>query len=778
MSSRGTAALYTLFVLAGVAGCAAGVKKTELAAAEGSNAASTHIAAQGANVAGDGAARMERICSSCHAVQLVTAKHRSREEWAAVVDQMVVRGARGTEAELQQIIDFLATSYGVEGEQRDASPSKHDSAPVSAQPQTIPEKSGVVEPSAADAPTRQASANWMHIGRDAGGSRFSPLEQITTENVRHLEVAWRYELASRGGKVEPTGTATRPRTSQQTPLAVDGILYITSPYGGVAALEAHTGREIWWRQLEQDQGLPSLRSLAYWPGDDKSAPRLFFGTTSGLLIALNAATGEPIERFGEKGVINLRRGVADAFPNANYSMTSPPAIFGDVLITGSRTPEQPELGPSGAVRGWNIHTGELLWTFNTIPQPGEANHEVWEGDSWRNRSGANAWGLMTVDHQTGTVFVPLGTVTYDYYGGDRPGTNLYGNSLLALDAKTGALKWHYQVVHHDVWDYDLNAAPVLVEVRRNGRVIPAVAQPTKQSLLFFFDRATGEPVYPIEERSVPQDGFLEGEHPWPTQPHPVVTPPLARANFSPSEIARITEEHTALCKNLLANGEKDGPPAGKGGLRTGPLYTPYNEGGTIMFPGTLGGINWHGMTYDPQLGLLIGATMSLGEVFHMVRDPANPEAPPRAHRYKFWDDERKWPCSAPPWGELVAVDVNTGELAWRRPLGSYPELEALGIKDAGTPVMGAAITTAGGVTFVGGTLDNKLRAFASRTGEELWSTDVGAASHNIPSTYLGRDGQQYLAVIVSGGSYMGDPIISPVLIAYRLSQDRAANSNE
>ena len=713
-------------------------------------------------------ALVRRACASCHGLDLITTQRHSRDEWAAVVDDMVVRGAQASDDELERIIDYLAVHFGAGGSGgQDGQAAPEANRPADPEPVSAAE----VRASAEDSPSRAPGADWDHIGRDAGGTRFSPLNQINTGNVGRLEAAWRYELATRGGQVEAAGAAARPRMSQQTPLAVDGVLYITSPYGALSAIEAHTGREIWWRTLAPEQGLPTLRSLAYWPGDGESGPALFFGTTTGLLLAVDARTGEPVATFGEGGAVNLRQGVADAFPDASYSMTSAPVIHGDVIVTGSRTQEQPATGPSGAIRGWNVRTGELAWTFNTIPHPGEAHHEEWAGDSWRDRAGANAWGLMTLDPETGTVFAPLGSATYDYYGGDRPGANLYANSVVALDAPTGAVKWHYQVVHHDVWDYDLNAAPVLIDVRRDGETIPAVAQVTKQSLLFILNRETGEPVHAVEERPVPQDGFTAGEHPWPTQPHPVVTPPLSRADFSPDEIARVTPEHTAFCEAMLRTGRPESPPVGEGGLKTGPLYSSYDESGTIMFPGTLGGVNWHGMAYDPERGLLVGATMSLGEVFQMTPDDEVGDPAWRAHRYQFWDAERWWPCNAPPWGELVAVDVNSGELAWRRPLGSYPELEALGVPDAGTPVMGAAITTAGGLTFIGGTLDNRFRAVATDTGEELWNVDVGAASHNIPATFMGRDGHQYVAVIVSGGGYMRDPIISPVLIAYRLPEE-------
>jgi quinoprotein glucose dehydrogenase len=637
---------------------------------------------------------------------------------------------------------------------------------VNAGPPALTAQSPAPQASAASlAPDSKARGDWPLIGHDPGGLRHSPLTQLTPRNVGQLQLAWKYET-QRSGDNAPAAAAPAPaggqsapvprrgRASQITPLVVDGLMYITTPASRAVALEPETGKEIWSYEVPPNRGFTGLRSLAYWGGNGETRPAIFIGTTGGYLIALDAKTGKPVAGFGEGGALNLRPGVADRFPKASFGLSSPPVFYKNLVITGSHVQENPALGPSGDVRAWDARTGKLIWTFRTIPRVGEPGDNTWTGDSWRDRSGANVWGLMTVDVDRGLVFLPIGTVTADYYGGDRQGANLYGDTLVALDAATGSKKWHFQTTHHDIWDYDLNAAPVLVDVRRDGKVIPAVAQITKQSLLFIFDRLTGEPIHPVEERPVPQDGFLSSEHPWPTQPFPLITPPLARASFTPAEIAKITPEHQKYCEEMLRS---------DGGLRTGSLYLPSGERPAIMFPGTLGGSNWHGISADPTLGYVFASTMSLGEVFQMVREP---DGPPRARRYKFWDAEKFWPCQQPPWGELSAVNVSTGKVVWRVPLGSFEALEKLGFPNAGTPVLGGTITTAGGVLFVGGTLDNRFRAFDSRTGRELWATNVGAAAHALPMTYLGRDGKQYVAVMVSGGGFLGDPVIPATLMVF------------
>jgi quinoprotein glucose dehydrogenase len=728
--------------------------------------------AQTALPPGEGHEVVARMCGTgCHRIEVAIVPRHTEDGWGQVVDNMVTRGAKGTDQEIEAVIRYLSRHFG-----RSAIGGTEKTVPNS---RPTPGRAAPTRTTRAPAsPSRGIAVNpeheWRAYGQDPGGRRYSPLKQITPRNVAGLQRAWTYETRE-PGDAPPSGTPPAPaaragsaagpqrpgtgrvrrRLSQATPLVVEGVMYVTTPYDRVVALEPESGKEIWKLTLK-DVGSPGVRGLTYWPGDGETPPTLFVGTNQGFLVAIDAKTGKLAPRFADGGALNLREGIADKFPNAFYGLSSPPVIFRNLVITGSHVQEQPSLGPAGDVRAWNARTGQLVWTFHTVPRPGEPGHDTWEGESWKDRSGANVWGHLTIDQERGLVFLPLGCATYDYYGGDRKGANLYGSTLVALEAETGRLKWHFQTTHHDVWDYDLESAPVLIDVVRNGRTTAAVAQMTKQGLLFILDRTTGEPIHGVEERPTPQDGFWPGEHPWPTQPFPVKPAPLARNNFGPDEIAKVTPSHVEYCSELL---KKDG------GLRTGGPYLPFGEKAALIFPGTLGGSNWHGASYDPQLGYLFVNTMNLGEVY---RIEPNSEGVPMAQRWKFWNPDKFWPCQQPPWGELTAVDVNTGDIAWRVPLGEFAELKALGVPKTGVPNIGGSIVTAGGLVFVGGTVDNMFRAFAARTGEELWAADVGAAAHTVPITYQGRDRKQYVAVMVSGGGFLGDPIVPAKLMVFSL----------
>jgi glucose dehydrogenase len=629
--------------------------------------------------------------------------------------------------------------------------------------------------SVAGAQAPKPEKDWPAHGHDAGAQRYSPLKQINTTNVANLRLVWSYDTPAavpppppRGGGGENQGedappnaappargaspaapAIPAPRQSATTPLVVDGVMYMATMYNRVVALDADTGKEIWVKDVGHT---PSTRGIAYWPGTNGIPPQLVFGTGDGssLLISLNAKTGDFTPGFGTGGKVDLRKGVGEKFPRLRVALSSPPAIYKHLAITGNHSQESPSLGPSGDVRAWDLRTGKLVWTFHTIPRPGEPNHEAWKNDQWVDRAGANAWGFITVDQGRGIAYVPTGTPATDFYGGDRLGSNLYGSSLLALDAATGKLKWFFQTTHHDNWDYDLNSPPTLIDVKRNGRTIPAVAVYTKQGLLFVFDRVTGTPVFGVEERPVVSDNPLPGDEYSPTQPFPVKPPPIARMTFSLEEVAKVTPEHEAYCKGLLEL---------EGGVMTGGPYAQYGPKLRVIFPGWTGGGNWNGSAFNSDLGYLFVSTQDHGMLNKMIKSTlfenmyvrSGPDKAPPMLGTNFWDGRKGWPCQQPPWGELVAVNANTGDIAWRAPLGSFEELDALGVPVTGTLNRGGPIATAGGLVFIAASQDARFRAFDARTGKVLWVADLTENGRAVPITYQGKRGKQYVAIMAGGG---------------------------
>ncbi len=526
-------------------------------------------------------------------------------------------------------------------------------------------------------------------------------------------------------------------------------MYLTAG-STVYALEPETGRPAW---KFESAGPVSKRGVAYWPGDGKTPPRLFSGVREGRMVALDARTGVVVTDFGERGYVDLKQSVRGDV-DGPFMLDSPPVVYRDIVITGGSNGEgSPSTGLYGDIRGWDARSGKLLWSFHTVPRAGEPGVETWEGESWKNRSGTNAWSYMTVDVERGLVFAPTGSPTSDFYGADRKGQNLYGNSLIALDAATGKLKWFQQLVHHDIWDWDLPAAPILIDVNRNGRRVPAVAQMTKMSTLFIFDRETGAPLFGLEERPVPQSD-VPGEATWPTQPFPLNPPPLSRTTFDPEkDFYTLTPEHAAYCRDLW-NTHK---------MYTKGIFTPPGLDGTMVtFPSTLGGGNWSGLSYDPGRGLVFTNIMNLGQVARMERrtDPRTGATtyerttPWKRTIGRFWNLDTRVPCSAPPFGELVAVNVHTASVAWRVPLGVFDDLKARGFGATGTPNMGGTIALADGVIFVGGTIDRRFRAFDAETGKLLWETMLEASAHATPMTFQGRDGRQYVVIAAGGGGIL------------------------
>lgn len=585
-----------------------------------------------------------------------------------------------------------------------------------------------------------AQTDWPSYGNDPGAMRYSRLHQINAGNVEHLTLAWTFRTGKPG--------------SEAVPIVVDGVMYVTAP-DGVYALVPETGELLW----KYDAAPVALRGLAYWPGTGGLHPRVFAGNGYHLL-ALDVTTGKPAAGFGNEGRVDLKKGVLDGLQDGRYDLQSPPAVFGDIVITGCSNGEgSPSAGAYGDIRGWDAKTGKLLWTFHTVPRPGEPGSETWPSGAWKNRSGTNVWGFFTIDVKRGIVYAPLGAPTSDFYGADRVGDGLYGNSLVALDARTGKKKWRQQLVHHDLWDYDLAAPPALFDIHRAGRVIPAVAEITKMGLLFVFDRVTGEPVYGMEERPVPQSE-VPGEVTAKTQPFPLKPPPLAKNTFRLEEMYDRSPDHARFCRELFETNH----------MKIGVPYTPLPlEGNALFFPSTLGGGNWGGVSVDPSLGLLFVNVMNVAQWGHMEKRGSDYVRTSAYGTYaRFWDRETHVPCQNPPFGELIAVDLATGDIAWRSVLGRIESLEAIGVRGTGSLNLGGSITTAGGLVFIGATNDFRFRAFESKTGKLLWETRLEASGHTMPITYMGRDGRQYVGLMAAGGGAFLGGGLSNSLVAFAL----------
>jgi len=617
----------------------------------------------------------------------------------------------------------------------------------------------------------EAIPEWRFYGGDPGGTKFSPLTQINRSNVSRLTRAWTYHTGEVSADMR-NGGAHRIPSFEATPLEVDGVLYFSTPANRVIALNAETGKQMWVFNPQQGHtGAPHMmqnRGVSYWEGAARNGQgrkgvkidkRIFYGTYDGRLIALDARTGKLCPDFGNGGWVDLRQGAGERWPKQEYSVTSPPAIYKDLVITGAQLQEYPSLGPSGAIRAFDVHTGALVWKFNTVPGPGEPGHETWEGDSWRDRSGTNVWSIMSVDIKRGMVFLPLGSPSYDFYGADRHGQGLFGNCLVALNAATGKLIWYYQMVHHDLWDYDLPAQPTLITLRRNGREIPAVAQVTKIGFVFVLDRLTGKPLFPVEERPVPQSK-VPGESAWPTQPFPLKPPPLSRQTLTRADLTTVTPESRRYCEETF------------GRLLPTKVFTPMETGLTWVTPGTLGGATWSGASFDPASEYLFVNANDVGAVGMMKAQPDG--SPERYRRTSLWGDyARAWdthhyPCQQPPWGTLTAINLNSGEFAWRVPLGVVDELEARGVPQTGTPNLGGTMVTAGGLVFIGGSSDGRFRAFDANTGKVLWETRLEASGFATPMTFYGRNtGKQFVVIAAGGGGYFSENV-SDTLDAFAL----------
>ncbi len=588
-----------------------------------------------------------------------------------------------------------------------------------------------------------SAQDWRYYAGEPGGSKYSRLDQINRSNVAKLRVAWTYHT----GDVSDGKTYLSRSAFECTPLVIDGVMYITTPFCRLIALEPETGKELWSFdpkiQKDRPYNLFINRGAAYWSSGKQK--RLFVGTLDGRLFAIDAMTGKPVPSFGNEGWIDMRKGVADPYPRAAYGLTSPVTVYKDLVITGALASDGEPQGPSGDVRAFDARTGKLVWRFHVVPHAGEFGNDTWEGDSWKDRGGVNPWSIMSVDVERGIVFVPLTSPASDYYGGDRKGQNLFGDCVLALDAASGKRLWHFQTIHHDLWDWDLPAQPILTTLHRDGKEIPAVAQVTKTGFLFLLDRLTGKPLIDVEERPVPQS-TVPGEKTWPTQPFPVKPPPYARQTFSFDELTGVTPESRAECQALIE------------GAVTGPMFRPIAEQWTVMFPGTNGGANWGGGSYDPTSNLLYVNSMDVGALFRAEKRPEGSTLPyrNRSRAGRFMDSKR-YPCQKPPWGHLTAIDLEKGEFRWRVVLGVVDALLERGLPPTGTSNLGGSIVTAGGLLFIGATDDSRFRAFDKDTGKEIWVTRLPASGHATPMTFTGKkSGKQFVVIAAGGGNKYND----------------------
>jgi quinoprotein glucose dehydrogenase len=684
--------------------------------------------------------------------------------------------------------------------------------------------------------------DWRYYHGDAGGTHYSPLRQIDRHNVHRLKPVWTYRCDD-----AREGNAT---TIECNPLVIRGVLYGSTPGLKVFALNGATGEPRWiFDPWNGARGRGVNRGFAWWEetlttadgiSSERVTPaerRLFFAAGP-LLHALNPDTGRPIEGFGKSGHIDLREGLdQDAF-YLSVNAPTPGIVYRDLLIMGSAIPDSLPPTAPGHIRAYDVRTGERRWIFHTLPHPGEPGYETWPPEAWKHNGGVNAWGGLTLDPERGLVFCGTGSPNYDHYGGDRPGINLYANCSLALDAGTGRKRWHFQTVHHDLWDYDLPCPPVLVTVEHGGRRIAAAAQVTKTGQTFLFDRETGEPLFPVEERPVPASD-VPGEASWPTQPFPVKPPPFARHGLTLADASDLSPEtQRAVAERLRA-------------MRSEGLFTPPSTNPTVMLPQFNGGAEWGGPAFDPTRGWLYVNASNEPEWIQML--PARPAedvtlqqlgghlhralcsnchgagrpdlpATPALQSLKdvrqrlsrgeamalletgrgqmpsfvtlsrierealvaflfddrdsarvritdadlAWANQIPWianghpelrdadgfPASKRPWGTLTAVDLNRGHIAWQVPLGTYPLLEKRGLPPTGTFNIGGPIVTAGGLVFIGATMDERFRAFDSDTGRVLWEYQLDAGAYATPATYA-VDGRQYMVVAAGGGGKPG-----------------------
>ncbi len=619
-------------------------------------------------------------------------------------------------------------------------------------------------PAAAQQP---AAGEWAANGHDAFGTRYSPLTQITRENVRRLAVAWTYHT----GDAAQSDDRTR---FEATPLVVDGTMYVSTPLGRVIALDPATGAERWRydaHAVRGDWGDPANRGVSTWfdakaPAGAPCRRRVYVGTIDARIVALDARTGTPCGDFGQNGTVSLRRGLHIApLYEEEYELTSPPAIVNGLVVTGSAVADNGRVNAaSGEVRAYDARTGALRWTWDPVPRDStDPAYATWRSGMGHVTGAANAWSIIAADSARDLVFVPTGSPSPDYYGGERVGDNRYGNSIVALRASTGKVVWSFQAVHHDLWDYDVAAPPVLATITHDGKRADVVLQTLKTGQLFVLDRDTGKPVFPVEERPVPAS-TVAGEHASPTQPFNRVIPPLSPQGMTLDDVWGPAPADRDACLAQIRPLRNDG------------VFTPPSLEGTLAVPSNVGGAHWGGLAFEPTRQLAIVPVNRIAAMVQLIPlekfDTADARTnasrlgdqytrmhgTPYVMRRRFLFGPSGLPCTKPPFGALVAIDLRTGAKAWEVPLGDLslvdPKLSALSKTPLGAPNLGGPIVTAGGVVFIAATMDNSLRAFDAATGAELWRGALPAGGRATPMTYE-VGGRQYVAIAVGGGDQWG-----------------------
>lgn len=618
--------------------------------------------------------------------------------------------------------------------------------------------------------------DWPYYGGDAGGERYSGLQQINRNNVTSLKIAWTFHT----GDISRGENGRRKSSFESTPIMADGTLYVSTPFSRVIALDPSTGAEKWSYDPHLDLGASYAdglinRGVSTWVDPGRSAGqacrrRIFIGAIDARLIALDAADGKPCADFGKDGQVDLKPGITGIDHIGQYEETSPPAVIDDLVVLGSGISDNDKVDmASGVVRAFDARTGALRWSWNPIP-PNDTSTPPAPGakNSWFTGA-ANAWAPISVDAERDLVFVPTGSPSPDYWGGFRKGDDKWANSVVALRAKTGQFVWGFQLVHHDLWDYDSAAQPILATLHRDGREIPVVIQGNKTGMLYVLNRDTGQPVFPVVEKPVPQSQ-VPGEQTSPTQPFPAAPPPLVPQTLSAAQAWGINPQDRAACHDRMAK------------LDPGAIFTPPSLRGIMAFPGNLGGINWSGGAFDPANQLYVSFVDNITMEIHLVPRAQFPAlvndaksgrfraeiAPQRGAPYTLTRDTilspGHLPCNPPPWGSLVAVNLSTGKIAWSEPLGTTQDFHpGVPPQRLGLPGLGGPIVTASGLVFVAGTMDDYLRAFDVQTGKLLWEARLPAGGQATPMTYS-VNGKQYVVIAAGGhgklGTKQGDSLVA------------------